>query len=78
MLAMISVSAGYGIEGSRTPTMVLVSNPRRIGLPITDGSLLNVVVQKRCVSTTALALPGPSSSEVSRRPRTGRNPMTSK
>src|SRR5215203_1499042 len=61
---MISVSAGYGTEGSRTPTTV--------------GSLLSDVDQKRYVSTTAPAAFGPSSLGFSRRPSTGRRPMTSK
>ena len=38
-LAMISVSAGYGTDGSRTPTMVAERSPSRTVLPITDGSL---------------------------------------
>ena len=37
MLAMISVSTGYGTDGSSTPTMVAVPLLNRIGLPITDG-----------------------------------------
>ena len=45
--AMSSVSAGYGTEGSRTPTMVAVRVSRRICLPTTKGSLCRVVVQKR-------------------------------
>ena len=55
MLAMISVSAGYGIDGSRTPTIVAVRAPRLIGLPTTAGSLLKKLVQKRYVRTTAPA-----------------------
>ena len=42
-LAMISVSAGYGTDGSRTPTIVAVRVPSRMVLPTTDGSLLRVV-----------------------------------
>ena len=44
---MISVSAGYGTDGSSTPTMVAERVPRRTVLPSTDGSLLSAVVQKR-------------------------------
>jgi len=50
MLAMISVSAGYGIEGSRTPTIVADLSPklpRRTAFPMTEGSLLKVVDQNR-------------------------------
>ena len=32
---MISVSAGYGTDGSRTPTTTAVRGPRRMVLPIT-------------------------------------------
>ena len=49
MFAMISVSAGYGTEGSRTPTTVALREPRRIVLPTTLGSLLSDVVQNRFV-----------------------------
>ena len=52
---MISVSDGYGTDGSRTPTIVAVRVPRRTVLPITDGSLFSEVVQKRYVSTAAPA-----------------------
>ena len=45
MFAMISVSAGYGTDGSSTPTTVAVRVPRRMALPITPGSLLSDVVQ---------------------------------
>ena len=38
-LAMISVSAGYGTDGSSTPTIVAVRSPSRTVLPTTDGSL---------------------------------------
>ena len=46
-LAMISVSAGYGTEGSSTPTIVAVRSPSLTVLPITERSLPSVVVQKR-------------------------------
>ena len=46
-LAMISVSAGYGTDGSRTPTTVAVRVPRRMVLPTTVGSAASVVLQKR-------------------------------
>jgi len=78
MLAMISVSAGEGTDGSRTPMMVAVRGPRVIVLPITAGSLLKERVQNRCVRTTAPTAAGPSSEGFSRRPRTGRRPITSK
>ncbi len=78
MLAMISVSTGYGIDGSSTPTMVAVRDPSCIDLPITDGSLLKKLVQKRCVSTTAPAALSPSSAAFSSRPSAGRRPITSK
>jgi hypothetical protein len=45
--AMISVSAGYGIEGSRTPTTLAVRGPSLMVLPTTPGSLSSEVVQKR-------------------------------
>ncbi len=76
--AMISVSAGYGTDGSRTPTMVAERSPSLTVFPISDSSLCSVVVQKRCVSTAAPAALGPSSVASSRRPRTGRRPMTLK
>jgi hypothetical protein len=44
---MISVSAGYGTDGSTMPTMVAERSPRRFVLPTTDGSLSSVVDQKR-------------------------------
>ena len=77
-LAMTSVSAGYGTDGSSTPTMVAMRSSNRTVLPITDRSPFNVVVQNRCVSTAAPAAFGPSSAGPSRRPSTGRRPMTSK
>ena len=43
MLAMISVSAGYGTDGSSTPTMVAALWPRRTVFPNTAGSLFNTV-----------------------------------
>ena len=58
---MISVSAGYGTDGSRTPTTVAVRGPRRMVLPTTVGSLLSDVVQNRYVRTAAPAAFGPSS-----------------
>ena len=78
MLAMISVSTGYGTDGSSTPITVAVRVSRRTVLPSTVGSLASAVDQKRCVSTTTPAAPGPSSAGVSRRPSTGRRPITSK
>ena len=51
MFAISSVSAGYGTDGSSTPTMTAERVPSRIVLPSTVGSLLSDVVQKRCVST---------------------------
>src|SRR6266850_3902687 len=75
---MISVSAGYGTDGSRTPTTVAARGPRRIVLPITVGSLLSEVVQNRYVRTAAPAALGPSSCAFNRRPSTGRRPITSK
>jgi hypothetical protein len=47
-------------------------------LPMTAGSRFSDVLQKRWVSTTAGAASGPSSAAPSRRPRTGRSPITSK
>ena len=47
-------------------------------LPITAGSLLSEVVQNRYVRTAAPAALGPSSCAFSRRPSTGRRPITSK
>ena len=52
-LAMISVSAGYGIDGSSTPTIVAERAPLMslasswTVLPITAGSPLSTVLQKR-------------------------------
>jgi hypothetical protein len=57
---------------------VAVRDATRSVLPITAGSLLNWVVQKRCVSTTTLAASVPSSCGLSNRPSTGRSPITSK
>ena len=48
---MISVSDGYGVEGSSTPMIVADRVPNRTVLPITVGSLFNDVVQNRCVSS---------------------------
>ena len=76
--AMISVSAGYGTEGSSTPTTVAARGPRRMTLPTTAGSLLSETVQNRYVRTAAPAAFGPSSFAFSRRPSTGRRPITSK
>jgi hypothetical protein len=44
---MISVSAGYGTDGSSTPTMVADRVPSLTVLPMTDGSLPSPEVQKR-------------------------------
>jgi hypothetical protein len=78
MLAMISVAAGYGTDGSRTPITVATRSPSRTVLPTADGSLLNAVVQNRCVSTATGSASGPSSTCEISRPSTGRRPMTSK
>ena len=77
-LAMISVSCGYGTDGSRTPTIVAGRSLSLMTVPITDGSLRNAVVQKRWVSTAAPSAFGPSSAALSSRPSTGRRPITSK
>ena len=61
---MISVSAGYGTDGSSTPTIVADASPSRTVLPSTDRSPFSVVVQKRYVSTAAPAAFGPSSAGV--------------
>ena len=78
MLAMISVSAGYGTDGSSTPITVALRVPSWMVLPITDGSLLSEVVQKRCVSTATPAAFGPSSDGSMSRPSCARRPTTSK
>ena len=78
MLAMICVSAGYGTDGSRTPTIVAVRGPRPMVLPITDGSLASAVLQKRCVKTAAPGARGPSSEAFNSRPSAGFSPITSK
>ena len=75
---MISVSDGYGTDGSSTPTIVALRSPSLTVLPMTDASLWSVSLQKRYVSTAAPAAAGPSSDGPSRRPCTGRSPMTSK
>src|SRR5688500_19870488 len=75
---MISVAAGDGIAGSRTPTTDAVRGPRRMFVPTTAGSLLRDVVQKRWVNTATPAAFGPSSAAFSNRPSTGRSPITSK
>src|SRR5690349_23151539 len=69
MLAMISVSAGYGTDGSSTPITVALLLPSSMVLPITDGSLLSDCVQKRLVSTATPAALKPSSDGSIRRPR---------
>ena len=76
--AMISVSAGYGSDGSSTPTTVAVRISSLIVLPITDGSRLSDVAQNRYVRTAAPVASGPSSLASSSRPSTGRRPITSK
>ena len=43
MFAMISVSDGYGTDGSSTPTMVAVRSPSLTVFPSTEGSLWSVV-----------------------------------
>src|SRR4029453_17551422 len=75
---MISVSGGYGMDGSSTPTTVAVRGPSRIVLPTTAGSPLSEVVQNRYVSTATASALGPSSWEFSSLPSTGRRPITSK
>src|SRR5581483_2317530 len=79
MLAMISVSWGYGTQGSKTPTTVAAREspaPSRTFLPRTDGSLFKAVDQNRYVNTTAPAAFGPSSLASSSRPSIGRSPIT--
>ena len=61
---MISVSAGYGTDGSTTPMIVAERSLSRMVLPITAGSLASDVVQNRCVSTATPAAAGPSSRRV--------------
>ena len=78
MFAMISVSDGYGTDGSRTPTIVAERSPSLTVFPRSDGSLPSVVVQNRYVSTAAPAAFGPSSVASRSRPSTGLSPMTSK
>ena len=78
MFAMISVSVGYGTDGSSTPTIVAVPTPRRTCFPTTAGSLLNAAFQNRYVSTAAPGAFGPSSCGVNNRPMEGRRPITSK
>ena len=75
---MISVSAGYGTDGSSTPMTVAERSPSLSVLPITVGSLPSSVVQKRYVSTATPAAFGPSSLGPIRRPMTGLRPITSK
>ena len=53
--AMISVCAGYGTDGSTTPTIVAERSPSLMVFPIRLGSLPKEVLQKRCVSTAAPA-----------------------
>src|ERR1035441_10328378 len=79
ILAMISVSDGYGTDGSNTPTTVAVrvpNDPSLTTFPSTVGSLFNAVVQKRYVRTTAPAAARPSSRLSSRRPLTRRRALT--
>ncbi len=52
--------------------------PRRICLPMTEGSACSVVDQKRCVRTATPAALGPSSPALINRPSTGRSPIVSK
>jgi hypothetical protein len=77
-LAMISVSAGYGTDGSSTPTTVALRGPSWMVRPTMDGSAFSAPVQNRCVSTATPAAFGPSSLPSIRRPSTGRSPITSK
>ena len=58
--------------------MVTARSPSFTVLPMSDGSLSSAVLQKRCVSTAAGAACGPSSVASSRRPTTGRSPITLK
>ena len=78
MLAMISVSAGYGTDGSSTPITVALRAPSWMVLPTTDGSLFSDFVQKRFVSTATPAALNPSSDGSTRRPMIGLRPTTSK
>jgi len=57
---------------------VAVRRPSRMVFPITVGSLLSAVDQKRYVSTATPSAFGPSSLALIRRPMTGWSPMTSK
>jgi hypothetical protein len=77
-LAMISVSVGYGTDGSSTPMIVADRRPNRTVLPSSPVSPFSAVVQKRFVSTTTPSALGPSSVASIRRPSTGRSPMTEK
>ena len=62
---MISVSAGYGTDGSSTPTTVALREPRRMVLPITVGSLLSDVRPEAMgQDRRAGAASGPSSAGV--------------
>jgi hypothetical protein len=69
---MISICAGYGTEGSRTPTTVAVRVPSLKVLPAAAGSLFSEVVQKRWVRTTAHAASGRSSAGASSLSSSGR------
>ena len=73
---MIWVSAGYGTDGSSTPTTVAMPGPRRIALPSTVESRWSTVLQNRYVRTQTFAALGPSSPALMRRPSAGRSPMT--
>ncbi len=78
-LAMISVSAGYGMDGSRTPTMVAERSPSRIVFPITDGIALERGASRS--GGSAPRRPRPPARRPPGRaagPSTGRSPMTSK
>jgi hypothetical protein len=81
-LAIISVATGYGTDGSKTPTIVAERGPPKLSsrtvFPMTLGSECSDPLQNRYVSTIAPAALGPSSEGVSRRPSTGRRPITSK
>jgi len=62
-VAMMSVSAGYGIEVSRTPMIVADLSPklpRRTAVPMTEGSFLESGRQKLEVKTTTATALGPS------------------
>ena len=78
-LAMISVSAGYGTDGSSDADdrRGAIAEPDRLADDRSDRSRARSS-RSDSVSTAAPAAFGPSSAGPSRRPRTGRRPITSK